>query len=123
MPAGFRVDPDTDELRCPHRDLSCCPDCERTHPEVVEAMGRHYWVPDPADRVHLRAMDAHLAAGADSPTGNPLICAACGGEILPGAMVVFVGPDADQLEEQRIFTDDELLVAHEQCPDGSRPDG
>lgn len=49
---------------CPHRDLSVCASCA-TDPTLVESMGAHYHVPDPADRAEfvatMAAIDAEYA--------------------------------------------------------------
>lgn len=59
-PPGFR-DGHGGDLACPHRDLSCCDDCAKAHPEIVESAGRHYWVNDPVERELMQK----LAAKAD----------------------------------------------------------
>lgn len=41
-----------DSLVCPHRDLSCCPDCA-LDPDVVEVYGIHYLDPDGSLRREL----------------------------------------------------------------------
>lgn len=43
-PTGWREDPDTATLRCPHRNLTVCADCATT-PGVTEVFGVHYWDP------------------------------------------------------------------------------
>ena len=43
-----------------------------------------------------------------------LTCVNCGKEILPGTNVKLIGPD--DFEGMRIFTDDQVIVAHEECP-------
>lgn len=48
LPKGFR-EGHTGSLACPHRDISCCPECAK-HPGVVEVYGQHFWVPDKAER-------------------------------------------------------------------------
>lgn len=45
-PVGFREDPDSGTLRCPHRDLSTCPTCAAEYVEMVEVFGAHYWIAD-----------------------------------------------------------------------------
>lgn len=53
LPRGLRRGHD-DSIACPHRDLSCCPECITKHaPALVEVGGRHYWVPDPSERAEL----------------------------------------------------------------------
>lgn len=54
-PVGFREDPDSGALRCPHRDLSCCPSCAAEHVEVVEVVGIHMWIADADARDALAA--------------------------------------------------------------------
>lgn len=54
-PAGFREDPDTGELRCPHRDLSTCPTCAVEHVEIVEVVGAHFWIAEEEARAILIA--------------------------------------------------------------------
>ncbi len=55
LPRGFRKGHD-DSLACPHRDCSCCAECAKAHPEIVDIYKLHFWVPDPADRAALAAM-------------------------------------------------------------------
>lgn len=52
-PRGFRVDPDSDQLRCPHRDRSCCPKCASDHEAIVEVYGVHYWIGNGVERLML----------------------------------------------------------------------
>lgn len=52
LPKGFRRGHD-DSLACPHRDVSCCEACAKTHEEIVDAAGQHYWVSDPKERAEL----------------------------------------------------------------------
>ncbi len=49
LPHGFREGHQGD-LACPHRDISCCPRCADHHPEIVDCLGVHYWIPDPVER-------------------------------------------------------------------------
>lgn len=44
---------------------------------------------------------------------GPLLCARCSQPIRPGDAVEFIGPDVDQL---RIFTEDDALIVHAECP-------
>lgn len=53
-PEGFREDPDQGTLRCPHRDLSCCPACVAEHEAIVDADGAAYWIPDAGQRERFR---------------------------------------------------------------------
>lgn len=65
LPAGFREDPDSKELRCPHRELSTCPQCAAEHPErIVESYGVHYWM-NVAERAEWDAFKAELAEELD----------------------------------------------------------
>jgi hypothetical protein len=48
-PRGFRAGHDG-SLACPHRNVTCCPQCAGEYPEIVEVYGRHFWVADPAER-------------------------------------------------------------------------
>jgi hypothetical protein len=41
LPRGFRRGRD-DSIACPHRDVTCCPECATNNPEIVEVYGRHY---------------------------------------------------------------------------------
>ncbi len=52
-PAGYRLDPDG-AVACPHRDCSCCPECEAAHVEILDLLGRHFWISDPRERAELR---------------------------------------------------------------------
>jgi hypothetical protein len=52
MPKGFRKGHGGD-VACPHRDLSCCRECAKQHPELVDVYGQHFWVPVEADRAEL----------------------------------------------------------------------
>lgn len=61
LPKGFRRGHD-DSLACPHRDVSCCDECVETHPEIVDAFGACYWVPDERERAELRAMAERMRA-------------------------------------------------------------
>lgn len=42
-PSGFYVDRRTDELTCPHRNMSCCDTCADIYLNIVDADGVHYW--------------------------------------------------------------------------------
>lgn len=42
---------DDGSVACPHRDIYCCEDCVAAHPELVDVMGIHFWIADPADRL------------------------------------------------------------------------
>lgn len=55
LPRGFRRGHD-DSLACKHRDLTCCHDCAAAHPEIVDVVGMHYWVPDEDERAELLAI-------------------------------------------------------------------
>ena len=52
-PRGWHEQADG-SLACPHRDLSVCDACAASTPEAHETYGRHFWIPDPADRRLLR---------------------------------------------------------------------
>ena len=55
LPRGFRRG-HTDNLACPHRDVTCCDECAAKHLEIVEVYGQHFWVPDQGERVELQAL-------------------------------------------------------------------
>ena len=42
-PRGFREDPDTGGLRCPHRSISTCDACIDAHPNILDVGGECYW--------------------------------------------------------------------------------
>ncbi len=48
---------------CPHRDLTCCPDCVASDVRLVDVAGEYYFVPDPAERAALIADLADLDPG------------------------------------------------------------
>jgi len=54
-PRGFRTGHD-DSLACPHRDVTCCPECAAKYPEIMDVAGRHYWVTDPDERAELEEL-------------------------------------------------------------------
>jgi hypothetical protein len=56
LPKGFRRG-HTDNLACPHRDVTCCPVCAAKYPEIIEVYGQHFW-PDPAERAEIERMQA-----------------------------------------------------------------
>ena len=43
-PVGFDIDPRSEELYCPHRNISCCDECANTYANIVEVYGVHYWI-------------------------------------------------------------------------------
>ena len=53
---GFRENPETGELYCPHRGVSCCPTCTKAHPEIVEVGGQHFWTHSPAEKQELERL-------------------------------------------------------------------
>jgi hypothetical protein len=57
-PRGFREDPDTLVLRCPHRDLSCCDECAQQYPgRILEVHGERFWMLTDLEREEtLRAL-------------------------------------------------------------------
>lgn len=57
LPRSFRRGHD-DSLACRHRDLSCCPACAASHPEIVEVAGAHFWIADENARAELLAVVA-----------------------------------------------------------------
>lgn len=61
LPRGFRRDHD-DSVICPHRDLSCCDECASKHEEIIEVVGRHYWVADKKERDELLKCEADYRA-------------------------------------------------------------
>jgi hypothetical protein len=54
MPKGFRKGHD-ESIKCPHRDVSCCPNCAKANEEIVEVYGRHFWICDQVERMELTA--------------------------------------------------------------------
>ena len=50
----FRTNADGTAV-CAHRDLSVCDECAKDE-AIVEVVGAHYYVPNPADRDELRSM-------------------------------------------------------------------
>ena len=63
-PKGFR-EGHTGNLACPHRDVTCCPQCAAKHPEIVEVYGQHFWIADQSERAALgRARDANALSRA-----------------------------------------------------------
>jgi hypothetical protein len=70
MPRGFRVGHNGD-LACPHRDVSCCDNCAKNNPEIVEVFGQHFWESDPVENATLRKeMEKHRAE-MDAPIDQP----------------------------------------------------
>lgn len=71
-------------LVCPHRDLSVCPPCAASDPAIVDVVGAHFYVPDPADRAEILGMisrlDAAEALGED-PEGPQMTDDAVPGEL------------------------------------------
>lgn len=59
-PKGFREDPDSGSLRCPHRDLYCCDSCVAEHIEIVPSVGVHYWISDADMRAEFAAITAEF---------------------------------------------------------------
>jgi hypothetical protein len=58
LPHGFRRGTDG-AVACPHRDLSCCPDCYRAHPDhLVDVAGAAFWYGLPEDADAMRRMIA-----------------------------------------------------------------
>ena len=47
LPAGFREGL-SGEVACPHRDLSCCPECSGSD-FLVEVFGQHFHAPNGRD--------------------------------------------------------------------------
>jgi len=62
LPRGFRRG-HSDDLACPHRDVSCCPVCAEDNPEILEIYGQHFWMPDAAEREGLRSEMAATKPG------------------------------------------------------------
>ena len=52
-PKGFRENPSTGQLYCPHRDVSCCAACEKAHPEIVKVYGQHFWLSSEREKKEL----------------------------------------------------------------------
>ena len=48
-PAGFRIDNRSEQVACPHRDLSCCVECVNTYSNIVEVYGAFYWMRSKAE--------------------------------------------------------------------------
>jgi hypothetical protein len=45
-----------DSIACRHRDVSCCAGCVTQHsPNLVDVLGRIYWIPDSAERAEILA--------------------------------------------------------------------
>jgi len=85
LPRGFRKGHDG-SLACPHRDISCCGECAKAHEEIVDVVGCHFWVPNPADRAQLLA-ECKSKSESDTPHDfqpstakgyDPNICGECG---------------------------------------------
>jgi len=55
LPKGFRRGHD-DSLACPHREVTCCPECAGSNPEIIEVFGRHYWISDEKEHAETLAM-------------------------------------------------------------------
>jgi hypothetical protein len=55
LPKGFRRG-HTDNIACPHRDVTCCAECAAKYPELVDIYGRHFWIPDPVERADIIEM-------------------------------------------------------------------
>lgn len=53
LPNGFTAETMEGNIVCPHRDLSVCPTCADAHDEIVEVVGLHFWITDPAERAEL----------------------------------------------------------------------
>ena len=61
LPRGFREDPDTLELRCPHRDVSCCDACATKYADrIVDFHGSRAWASTDAEREQLLSLYATL---------------------------------------------------------------
>jgi hypothetical protein len=56
LPAGFR-EGHAGDLACPHRDMTVCNMCQLEHPEIISIGGQGFWMPDPAERRDLAAME------------------------------------------------------------------
>lgn len=70
MPRGFRTG-HSGNIACPHRDVSCCDDCAKNNPEIVEVFGQHFWESDPVENASLRADMAKHRAEMDAPVDAP----------------------------------------------------
>lgn len=71
LPRGFRRGHD-DSLACKHRDLSCCPECVAKYPEIVNVVGRHFWVPDEQERAELLAVVAPACVDCGTKIRRPI---------------------------------------------------
>lgn len=61
LPRSFRRGHD-DSIACKHRDLSCCVECLAKHIELVDVLGRVYWVPNESERKMLIDESARIRA-------------------------------------------------------------
>ena len=52
-PRGFRENPSTSQLSCPHRDVTCCPACLKANPEIVEVGGQCFWTSSEREKKEL----------------------------------------------------------------------
>lgn len=41
---------------CPHRDLSCCPQCLASDPDLMDVIGAVYIVTDPGERLLIESI-------------------------------------------------------------------
>lgn len=60
LPKGFREDRRTGEVACPHRDVSCCPECAGAD-FLVEIYAQHFFAPE-GRQERIAAMRAELEA-------------------------------------------------------------
>lgn len=50
MPKGFHKNGRNGDIACPHRDISCCAACAKSHVEIVDVYGQHFWIADETER-------------------------------------------------------------------------
>lgn len=63
-PKGFRENPSTGQISCPHRDVTCCPACLKANPEIVEVGGQCFWTSSEREKKELlREMGKTAAQG------------------------------------------------------------
>lgn len=73
LPKGFGLDPSTDQLRCPHRDVSCCKACADRYREIVAVRGQHFWTSTPEEKRKLLIMLSGVDSEMDSEYSAPYV--------------------------------------------------
>ena len=56
LPQGFS-EGHAGDLACPHRDVTCCAQCQVNYPEIAIFGGQAFWVADPAERTESIALE------------------------------------------------------------------